>query len=311
MLNEKAIGFDYSHNNKLVIENETFTDFIQYLFNSDFKLGKIEAGISYEKLNKYNIFIIGVPTTDSNLNPDEIEALVKYVNDGGSLLLLNDKGGDYDNKNNLSELSKHFGITFNSDRLFDDKNFSKKSSHPIIKDFKKHFITKEITEIIHSSGCTLNIDKSIENEKIEVKAIAFSSEESSRHKYFDGNDWVEEPVQKVPVIGITHFGLGKVLALGNLSLFSSLQQSYGINAADNFKLVSNMISWLLNKAQSTEEQTYKPIYMTIPIEQDLYYWIKEMLDEGRWSNMDDVINFALRVIKIRIKEVEKNKEEEE
>ena len=310
MLNEKAIGFDYSHNNKLVIENETFTDFIQYLFNSDFKLGKIEAGISYEKLNKYNIFIIGVPTTDSNLNPDEIEALVKYVNDGGSLLLLNDKGGDYDNKNNLSELSKHFGITFNSDRLFDDKNFSKKSSHPIIKDFKKHFITKEITEIIHSSGCTLNIDKSIENEKIEVKAIAFSSEESSRHKYFDGNDWVEEPVQKVPVIGITHFGLGKVVALGNLSLFSSLQQSYGINAADNFKLVSNMISWLLNKAQSTEEQTYKPIYMTIPIEQDLYYWIKEMLDEGRWSNMDDVINFALRVIKIRIKEVEKNKEEE-
>ncbi len=310
MLNEKAIGFDYSHNNKLVIENETFTDFIQYLFNSDFKLGKIEAGISYEKLNKYNIFIIGVPTTDSNLNPDEIEVLVKYVNDGGSLLLLNDKGGDYDNKNNLSELSKHFGITFNSDRLFDDKNFSKKSSHPIIKDFKKHFITKEITEIIHSSGCTLNIDKSIENEKIDVKAIAFSSEESSRHKYFDGNDWVEEPVQKVPVIGITHFGLGKVLALGNLSLFSSLQQSYGINAADNFKLVSNMISWLLNKAQSTEEQTYKPIYMTIPIEQDLYYWIKEMLDEGRWSNMDDVINFALRVIKIRIKEVEKNKEEE-
>ena len=309
-MDEKAIGFDYSHNNKLVIENETFTDFIQYLFNSNFKLGKIEAGISYEKLKKYNIFIIGVPTLDSNLTPEEIEALVKYVNDGGSLLLLNDKGGDYDNKNNLSELTKHFGIIFNSDRLFDDKNFSKKSSHPIIRDFKKHFITKEITEIIHSSGCTLNIDKSIETEKIDVKAIAFASEESARHKFFDGNDWVEEPVQKVPVIGITHFGLGKVVALGNLSLFSSLQQTYGINAADNFKLISNIISWLLNKAKSTEEQTYKPIYMTIPIEQDLYYWIKEMLDEGRWSNIDDVINFALRVIKIRIKEVEKNKEEE-
>lgn len=309
-MDEKAIGFDYSHNNKLVIENETFTDFIQYLFNSDFKLGKIEAGITYEKLTKYTIFIIGVPTADSLLTSDEIEALVKYVNDGGSLLLLNDKGGDYGNMNNLSELSKHFGIKFNSDRLFDDKNFSKKSSHPIIKDFKTHFITKDITEIIHSSGCTLNIDKSIESEKIDVKAIALSSEESTRHKYFDGNDWVEEPVQKVPVIGITHFGLGKVVALGNLSFFSSLQQSYGINAADNFKLVSNIISWLLNKAKSTEEQKYKPIYMTIPIEQDLYYWIKEMLDEGRWSNIDDVINFALRVVKIRMKEVEKNKEEE-
>ncbi|MFX1317200.1 MAG: hypothetical protein ACFE9T_15165 [Promethearchaeota archaeon] len=310
MLNEKAIGFDYSHNNKLIIESETFTDFIQYLFNSNFKLGKIEAGISYEKLNKYNIFIIGVPTMEPNLDLDEIDALVKYVNDGGSLLIINDKGGDYDNNNNLSELTGHFGIKFNSDRLFDDKNFSKKSSHPIIKEFTKHFITKEITEIIHSSGCTLSIDKSIENEKIEVKAIAFSSEESSRHKYFNGNDWVEEPVNKIPVIGITHFGMGKVVALGNLSLFSSLQKSYGINAADNFKLVSNIISWLLNKAQSTEEQAYKPIYMTIPIEQDIYYWIKEMLDVGRWKNIDDVINFALRVIKIRMKEVEKNKEED-
>ncbi|MFX1411627.1 MAG: hypothetical protein ACFFA6_14840 [Promethearchaeota archaeon] len=310
MLNEKAIGFDYSHNNKLIIESETFSDFIQYLFNSNFKLGKIEAGISYEKLMKYNIFIIGVPTMEPSLNPDEIDALVKYVNDGGSLLIINDKGGDYDNNNNLSELTKHFGIKFNSDRLFDDKNFSKKSSHPIIQEFTKHFITKEIAEIIHSSGCTLNIDKTVENEKIEVKAIAFSSEESSRHKYFNGNDWVEEPVNKIPIIGITHFGLGKAVALGNLSLFSSLQKSYGINAADNFKLVSNIISWLLNKAQSTEEQAYKPIYMTIPIEQDLYYWIKEMLDVGRWKNIDDVINFALRVVKIRMKEVEKNKEED-
>ena len=98
-----AIGFDHSHNNKLTIENTTFTDFIQYLFDSDFKLGKIEAGINYEKLSKYDLFIIGVPNLGPDLDKDEINDLVKYVKEGGSLLVINDGGGDYENKNNLSE----------------------------------------------------------------------------------------------------------------------------------------------------------------------------------------------------------------
>ena len=42
MTKQVTIGFDHSHNNKLTIENSAFTDFIQYLFNSDFKLGKID-----------------------------------------------------------------------------------------------------------------------------------------------------------------------------------------------------------------------------------------------------------------------------
>jgi hypothetical protein len=308
MMEEKAIGFDYSHNNKLTIENDAFTDFIQYLFNSDFKLGKIEAGITYEKLSNYNIFIIGAPIKGPKFEAEEIYLFVKYVNDGGSLLIIHDKGGDYQNDINLSDLTSHFGITFNSDRLFDNKVYSEKISHPKINSFKKHFITREISEIIHSSGCTLNIDKSVETDEIDIKPIAFSSEDSSWHKIYNGEEWFEEPVHKIPIIGITHYGLGKVVVLGNLSLFSSLQTSYGINAADNFKLISNIIAWLLNKVKTTEEQAYKPVYMTVPIEQDLYYWVKEMIDEGRWKDTNDVINFALRVIKIRIKEVEKNKD---
>ena len=90
-----AIGFDHSHNNKLTIENNAFTDFIQYLFNSKGKLGKREAGLTYEKLNQYDLFIIGVPHLGPDFDIDEIRDLVKYVKDGGSLLVINDGGGDY------------------------------------------------------------------------------------------------------------------------------------------------------------------------------------------------------------------------
>jgi len=305
-----TIGFDQSHNNKLTIENTTFADFVQYLFDSDFKLGKIEAGITYEKLNKYDLFIIGVPNLGPDLDADEINGLVKYVKDGGSLLALNDGGGDYENKNNLSELTQNFGIRFNSDRLFDNKFFSKKNSHPIIQDFKSHFITRDISQIIHSNGCTLVIDRSIENNEIDVSSLAFSSENTSWHRIFNGDEWQENSEQRLPIIGATHYGLGKVIMIGNLSIFSSLNKSYGITAADNFKLVTNMISWLLNKAGSEEEQIIKPVFTTVAINQDLFYWIKEMINKGKWKKLDDVINFALKVTKFRMKEAEKDDKNE-
>ncbi|MFW9902295.1 MAG: hypothetical protein ACFFDY_13595 [Candidatus Thorarchaeota archaeon] len=304
-----TIGFDYSHNNKLTIENTTFSDFVQYLFDSDFKLGKIEAGISFEKLTKYDLFIIGVPHLGSNLDMDEINDLIKYVKEGGSLLVINDGGGDYENKNNLSELTQNFGIRFNSDRLFDDKNFTIKNSHPIIQDFKKHFITRDISQIIHSNGCSLIIDKSIENDQIDVITIAFSSENSSWHSYFNGEEWQDKSEQHLPIIGATHYYLGKIVAIGNLSIFSSLSKSYGISSAENFNLVTNIISWLLNKARSEEERKLKPIFTTVAINQDLFYWIKEMLNKGKWKNMGELINFALKITKLRLKDAEKEDQE--
>jgi hypothetical protein len=302
-----AIGFDYSHNNKLTIENNAFTDFIQYLFDSGFKLGKIEAGITYDKVNKYDLFILGVPYLGPDLDVEEIGDLKEYVKSGGSLLVINDGGGDYENKNNLSELTKHFGIKFNSDRLFDNKFFSEDSSHPIIKEFTSHFITRDISQIIHSNGTTLTINKNIEDEKVDVNGIAYSSENTSWHSVFNGEGWQDESEQRLPILGVAHYDLGKIVAIGNLSIFSSLNKSYGIRAFDNFKFVTNIISWLLNKAGSKEEQALKPIFTTVAIEQDLFYWIKELINKGRWKNLDEIINFSLKVTKLRLKEAEKER----
>ena len=308
MSTEFNVGFDYSHNNKLIIEDPGFNDFIEFLFNSNLKLGKIEAGLTYEKLAAYNIFIIGVPIAQSYLTSEEIEDLVKYVNDGGSLLIVADKGGDYENKSNLNDLIEHFGVKLNSDCLYEDESKSETSSRVTISQFTKHFITREINTIIHSGGCTLSIDKSIEDENIDINPIAFSSEGSAWHSTFNGEEWIEESLSKQPIIAAIHYNLGKVVVLGNLSIFSSFHDSYGIHAADNFKIISNIISWLQNKAYSKEAQLTQPIYTTIPIEQDLFYWIKQKLDDGRWNNIQEVINFALKVIRLRMKSQEAENE---
>ncbi|MHA2394145.1 MAG: hypothetical protein ACXAEX_19595 [Promethearchaeota archaeon] len=286
MTKKIAVGFDYTHNNKLTIENNAFTDFVQYLFDSGFQLGKIEAGINSEKLSSYDLFVIGVPHIGPDIDSDEIEVLVDYV------------------------LTKNFGITFNPDRLFDNKDFSKDNSHPIIKNFGHHFITRDLNQFIHSNGCTISIDKSIEDENIDVNGLAFSSENTSWHTFFTGDAWQDESKQQLPIIGVTHYKLGKVVAIGNLSIFSSLNESYGIKAADNFKLIANIISWLLNKVGTKEEQALKPIYSTVAITQDLFYWIKDMINLGKWKNIEEVINFAIRMLKVRMKEADKIDQDE-
>lgn len=309
MNTEFNIGFDYSHENRLKIEDTGFTDFIEYLFNSEFKIGKIEAGITYEKLSHYNIFVIGVPMNSKYLSDEEIGEITNYVRDGGSILVINDKGGDFENKNNLSELTKHFGVRFNPDQLFDNENFSKDISRPIIDSFKGHFITRDITHIIHSVGCTLYIDKSVEDVDINIIPLAFSSEDSSWHKYYDGEEWIDEPVSKAPILAAGHFGLGKVVVLANLSLISGFHDQFGIHGADNFKLIANIIAWLFNKAHSKEAQLTQPIYCTIPIEQDLYYWIKDVVEKDENLNsMQEVVNFALKVVKLRMKSQETTEE---
>jgi len=296
------IGFDYSHDNKLIIEDPGFSEFVEYLFNSEMKLGKIEAGITYEKLANYNVFIIGVPTLGSEYTTNEIEDILKYVRDGGSILAIYDKGGDLEVKSNLNEITKHFGIIFNTDQLFDNEQYSIENSRPIINDFKSHFITREIHQIIHSGGCTITLDKSVEDEDIDVKAIAFSSVDSAWHRvYRENGEWFDEPANNIPIIAVSHYGLGKVAAIGNLSLFSTFHDAYGIYAADNFKLITNIISWLLNKAYSKESKLTLPIFITIPIEQDLFYWIKGILEEGKWSSIQETVNHALKALKINSK----------
>ena len=259
---------------------------------------------NWEKLTSYDLFIIGVPHLGPNLGSEEIDDLVEYVKKGGSLLIINDGGGDYENKNNLSELTKHFGITFNNDKLYDNTSFSQENSHPVIEDFSPHYITRDLNQFIHSNGCTISIDKSIEAENIDVNSIAYSSENTSWHSYLNGDGWHDESKQHLPILGATHFELGKVITIGNLSIFSSLNKSYGIRAADNFKLVSNVISWLLNKASSEEDRLMKPIFSTVAISQDLFYWAKDMINLGKWKNLEEVINFALRIVKLRLKENE-------
>ncbi len=312
-MDEVIIGLDYSHNNILKLESSGFGEFVQFLFSSGYKIGKIQAGFnSLEDLKKYKAIILSTPK-NINLKQGEIEVIEKYVSNGGSLLLISSTGGDFTNKTNLNDLTQKFGFEFVSDEIYDSVNYVNLQKRPIITRFKPHIITEQIKKIVFSSSCSTQILDFVEDENnIKVQWVLESGLNSWRKRY-NGESWIEEDSPKFPLLVVTEYYKGKVVGFGNLSIFSSLAREYGFSALDNDLLIANILRFLIGGVDSKG----KPIIVDLNL--NLYYWVEHIVKQEKWGNVSDLINISLKyfkdnygqiiaeIKKIRLEKIEKRK----
>ncbi len=291
MPDKAIIGLDNSHSNILALEASSFSEFTQFLFTSGYSVSKIEKGLSSANdLKKYTAIILSTPRNE-NLKPNEINTLKSYVKNGGNLLITSSSGGDHTNKTNLNELTRNFGFEFISDEINDSVNFVKLQKRPLISSFIPHVITEQIKKIVFSSSCSIGILDYLEDEKnIKVYELLLSGL-NSWHKIFDGNDWVEEDSPKIPLLVAVEYYSGRVVGLGNFSIFSSLTREYGFTSFDNDILIANILSWLTTGVETEG----KPV--TVELNLDLYYWVENIIKNENWESFSDFINVSLKYFK--------------
>lgn len=307
-MNGKAsIALDYSHNNFLKIESSSFGEFTQFLFSSGYKLGKIESSFnSLEELYKYKTLILSTPK-NINIQQSEIDNLIKYVKDGGSIFIISSTGGDTTNNTNLNDLTRRFGFEFESDEIYDSVNYVNLQKRPIITKFKPHIITEQVKKIVLSSSCSIKVLGFIDDDKsVKIESILKSGLNCWRKRY-DGENWVEEDSPRVPLMVSVEYFKGKVVGFSNISIFSSLAREYGFNAFDNDILIANILNYLIGSVESEG----KPI--TVELNLDLYYWIDTIVKEENWGSTSDLINVSLKYFKDNyeqiIKEIKELKQE--
>jgi hypothetical protein len=271
-----TIGLDYSHNNVLTLEASSYVDFTTFLFTSGYKLGKIEAGFDLlPNFDKYDLIILSTPK-NIDLRPGEIENLVNYVKNGGSLLVFSSSGSDYRNKTNLNELTKRFGFEFAPDEVNDSMNYVFLQKRPILTKFKPHFITELAKKIVFSSCCSIKLIDDIKKEKnIKVEVLIK----------------LEEDSPKIPLLVSVEYYKGKVVGFGNTSIFSSLGQEYGFSAFDNDILIANIFRWLIADVE------VKGKVINVKLNIDLYYWLQDILKKENWESFSDLINVSLKYFK--------------
>ncbi|MFB3763705.1 MAG: hypothetical protein ACE14P_00500 [Methanotrichaceae archaeon] len=91
--------------------------------------------ITYDILKNYDIFIIKTP---SNYDPEEVDAIVRFVNDGGGLFLIGDHTNFGGTSTSLNQILNRFGIElgFDSVNTMDGRLYYYKRGimpHPIVK----------------------------------------------------------------------------------------------------------------------------------------------------------------------------------
>ncbi|TXT63916.1 MAG: hypothetical protein BAJALOKI3v1_290020 [Promethearchaeota archaeon] len=291
------IALDYSHKNKLTMESSSYSDFVQFLFNSGFRLGKIQAGFdSIEKLENYDLIMLTTPRS-AEFTEEEINNVEEYVKEGGGLLIVSSAGGDYKNRTNLSQLTERFKFSIVPDEVRDSMKYANLQKRPIFSDFKPHSITNGVKKVVFSSACSLDVQEYIKKDQSINIDVLIKAGLNAWHKMYDGEGWIEEDIPNSPLMVAIEYYQGRVVAFGALSLFSSLGKEYGFYAHDNDVLIGNAITWLIEK-ESTEDKV-----LTLNINRELFQWSEKTVNEEQWGSFSDLVNVGLKHFKDNYREI--------
>jgi hypothetical protein len=235
---------DYAHGEILNFSDIEFKPFVELLRRSGCSFTYNRTGkIGDEKLDGIDLIIIGCPVNHYFIS-EEIKVIVDFVMAGGCLLVVNEYGGDSVQKTNLNELTKYFGIYFEGTTIRTEKfHDTGSSSLPMITDMAQHEINKNVRKIILGGCCSIRVAS-------EAFGLFFSGRDTWIDIYDDLNNlWIKSKEINVPLIAASVYGQGRVVALGDIDIFSS-NPRFGLDSLDNKRLIQNVIDWLNQPVQS-------------------------------------------------------------
>ena len=230
--------------------------FADVLRRNGFSVSKISTKpITYEKLRGYDVLII--LSSDGYYTDDEIDAIEKFVKNGGGLLLARTpwRWGDYYASNGIA---KRFGVSFaKGGHVCDATDHygtgKKHREEPKISDIKSHEITKGVSSFYLPTGTYIRYIGS-------SNVLAYSDSDSWFDEFGD-DDWGnnikerDEVSGPFPVLSEMSYGSGRIVFIGSNYAFIN----DWIEKLDNERLGLNIVKWLAEPAKPTPTPVPTPI----------------------------------------------------
>ncbi|MFX0096171.1 MAG: hypothetical protein ACFE7E_00255 [Candidatus Hodarchaeota archaeon] len=268
------IAFDETHNEGGRLQT-TYSKLKEILEKEGFNcFSIIDFPIVLKKLQEFNILVIAGPDL-SKFRPTEIQDIIKYVDTGGGLLIMSDAGGDRGHMTNLNNIASAFGIRFNNNQVTDSRHNLGIDTVPVITDFKNHEISKDLTKICYRAGCSLSTSGN-------AFPIAFSNR-------------IANP-QSAPIIAMTEYGLGAVVAIGTYEMFRT-EGLGGIETPQNTQLALNIFHWLAKIPEAIPVVTAEVISEKPTVKQEEVPVASETDPETPAPSMRDLIPSIVEQVK--------------
>lgn len=234
----KLILFDTSHGEKYLPSTE------YSLLSFELRqLGYIVREGEIKDLSGIDLLVISTPTKP--FSEREIDQIVKFVKDGGSILVIAGVA-DY-----LNPLANRFGVHFNKDIVIDKSDNDGDPQSPIIHRFSMHPITRGLTSFSMYWGGSLGLLKG-------EMAIAWGDQDSiSIMMVREGDKIVLKQENTVygfgeypPVLAAFEFGDGRCVFMSD----SSTLKDFYLNKFDNKELGIRIFKWLLHDLSQVGEE---------------------------------------------------------
>ena len=184
----------------------------------------------------------------------ELDELVNYVEDGGTLILMDDYG--YGN-----EVLESLGLSyrFSGDPLLDPLINYKNEQFPKIMDFEPSPLTKGVNTIVcNHATCLIDVPES--------EAIATSSSFSFLDK--DGSSSYDADVDErgpFVMVAITQLGKGRLIAISDPSIIINSM----LDMEDNYTLIKNATELSTSAPQIFLDQSHLPSSDLSRVKEDL------------------------------------------
>ncbi len=215
----KRILFDQTQNERGRLDS-TYAQLADVLRDNDFDVEAYSEFMLIPKnLTGVDVLVFGCPNS-SKLRPTEIDTIRRFVQEGGGLMLLSLSGGDKGLMNNMSMLSKDFGIEFENTAAKDERNNAGIPTLLLVRDIIRHPAIEGVNELLIPSPCTLRISGG-------ATAIATTSPTA------------DPP--KAPLIAVAEHEKGRVMCIGSYEVF---RRGGGMKCEDNIVFAINAFRWL-------------------------------------------------------------------
>jgi hypothetical protein len=221
-------------------------------------LGKIEDSIKVnynitkmqqipDILSSYNIITIISP--DKGIPSEEIPNLLGFVNSGGTLLIIAEDFTDASSITQINRLLSSLNIEFNVDRLYDDTSNLNFNTQVLILGDDNYPPSKGVSNILYVKGSTL---KGEYDGELKSNITSYSKNYDEFETYKKG--------ERPPVSGYINHGTGKVLLIGDKSIFEDeyvVQEDNALFVLNLFDFAagnSNLIDQRLQYRESYDEE---------------------------------------------------------
>jgi len=238
--------------------------------------------IKHSAITDAEIFVLLCPD-GSKMYGHEIKALLRFVDEGGCLMIFANAGGDKGLNTNLNTLLKHFDIELIANQIFDYQNFDLElESNVVVTNIFDSPFTEGIESITFVSGCSVHIGKDVD----EIARTDNSSDPPS-----------------ATVMAKTSYGLGTVFVCGSYLMLSDKKS--GIDLRDNKKLAINIFNNLAETPLKKKEPVTKPTEEEVEISPaeslSKVDMVKEVLQRGPSDSVKSEVMKAMAMLKQEVK----------